>query len=45
MPVEACQTCHGKNNGKIYKEIKPGDWQWVKCPAGCRKGKVNKKLI
>jgi len=44
MPnVVACQTCHG--NGKIHKEVKPGKWEWVKCPAGCNNGKVNKKLI
>jgi hypothetical protein len=43
VPVEACIHCQG--NGKIYKETSPGVWEEVKCPAGCRKGKVNKKLI
>jgi len=46
MPVEACQTCHG--HGTIMRNvIKDGKSVWVaeKCPAGCRNGKVNKKLI
>lgn len=41
--VVACQTCHG--NGKIHKEVKPGKWEWQKCPAGCRDGKVSKRLL
>lgn len=43
MPVEACSNCHG--HGKILKEVKPGKWQEIKCPAGCRNGKVHKRLI
>lgn len=38
-----CQTCQG--NGKIYREVKPGKWEYVKCPAGCINGKVNTGLI
>jgi DnaJ-class molecular chaperone len=36
--VVPCQTCHGR--GEIYKEVKPGKWEWVKCPAGCNNGKI-----
>lgn len=44
--VVACLTCQG--NGTIQKnKIVKGKSVWVteKCPAGCRDGKVNKKLI
>jgi len=34
-----CQTCHG--NGVLQKEVKPGVWKEIKCPAKCNKGKVN----
>jgi DnaJ-class molecular chaperone len=43
MVVEACQNCQGQ--GTILKEVKPGKWETVKCPAGCRNGKVDRKLI
>jgi DnaJ-class molecular chaperone len=43
MAVVACQTCHG--NGTILKEVKPGVWKEVKCPAGCNDGKVEKRLL
>jgi hypothetical protein len=43
MAVEACQTCHGQ--GQVYREYKPGKWRYEKCPAGCRDGKVNRRLI
>lgn len=39
MPWVKCQTCQG--NGKIYKEVKPGKWEWQACPAGCTNGKIN----
>ena len=41
--VVACQNCHGQ--GQVYQEVKPGVWKWIKCPAGCNNGKVNKRLI
>ena len=34
-----CRTCQGK--GEVYQEVKPGKWEWKKCPARCRNGKVN----
>lgn len=43
MAVEACQNCHGQ--GTVLQEVKPGKWVRIKCPAGCRDGKVDKKLI
>jgi DnaJ-class molecular chaperone len=46
MPVEECQNCHG--NGTVQKEkIVDGKSVWTteKCPAGCRNGKVDRKLI
>jgi len=41
--VRPCQTCHG--NGTIQKEVKPGKWETVKCPAGCNNGKVTVSTI
>lgn len=26
-----CLNCQG--NGKLYKEVKPGKWEYVTCPA------------
>ncbi len=41
--VVKCQTCKG--SGEILKEVSPGRWDLVTCPARCRNGLVDKRLI
>lgn len=36
--VRPCQNCHG--NGTIQKEVKPGKWETVTCPACNGTGKI-----
>lgn len=46
MAVEACQHCHGQGTVLVERIVNgKSTWVRIKCPAGCRDGKVNKKLI
>jgi DnaJ-class molecular chaperone len=36
--VRPCQHCHGQ--GQVYREVKPGKWEWQTCPACHGTGKV-----